>query len=192
MMKTIGGTIALLLFGIAGSLAADRPPLDPKPLPPGPILSKAPDFSSWQITFTYSPPGQNGSAASATSKGPTGPGSTLPVLLTVTRTKPEWHAALTDASGNKKEVWYNGDVRFVVGPKPKDLYVIGALEPGYSNPYLEYGSGPDFPDMNWVSPQTYLGTQTGTTLWVFQQEPQRGHGMDRLGDPSAREVAVGR
>jgi hypothetical protein len=172
-MKTAGLILVTCLLGAVASFGQEKPSYEQKPLPPGPILDRAPLFSTWQIAFVYGSQSDKGggSGASTPPSSANAPGSTLPRLLTVTRTTPQWHAVLLDVSGNKREVWYNGSVRFTMGPKDSDVGVSVKDAPGFSDPLLDYNSGPDFPDVEWVSPDKYLGMERGTPDWVFQDGP---------------------
>jgi hypothetical protein len=174
-MKRIRLICGALFFGICANAAADpEATYEQVPLPSGPIIKRAPDFSEWKITFVYAPPPspQGGALSQPTAPYAANlPGSHLPRLLTVTRTKPRWHSILVDVSGVKSELWFDGSMRFEVGQKDTDVLPIAAFDPGFSAGLLDYSSGHDFPDVGWVSPSKYLGRQKGTTLWVFQDGP---------------------
>jgi hypothetical protein len=172
-MKTLCA-ILIALCGIGVAAADDSlTDLEPTPLPAGPILRRAADFSQWQIDFTYqkksdAPAGADPSVpAGALAKSAD---ADLPERVTVTRTRPRWHSALVLGSGRKRELWFDGAMRYEVGPEPTTITPIAAFNPGYNPPFLEY-SNHDFPDVEWVSFKTYLGMQKGTNFWVFQEGP---------------------
>jgi hypothetical protein len=58
--------------------------------------------------------------------------------------------------------------RYEVHPESHSVIPIAQFNPGYNPAFLDYSSS-DFPDIDWVSPKTYLGTQSGTIYWVFKQ-----------------------
>lgn len=166
-------TILLVLLGF-GAAAAGQTAVtyDPTPLPNGPLVRRAPDFSKWQIDFYYTRASDKGGKASAPAPNLKDPAvlanMTQPKQLTVTRTKPLWHAVLLLANGSRRESWFDGAYRYEVHPENHSVVPIAQFNPGYNPAFLDYSSS-DFPDIDWVSPQTYLGTQSGTIYWVFKQ-----------------------
>jgi hypothetical protein len=161
---------ALWLGALTGIVLADPDAsYDAKPLPPGPIVIPAPDFASWQITYDYGSDktgqGSTTSSADDPANSPTG----LPKMITMTRTRPLWHAVLVDMAGNKKETWYDGTTRFqVVGSQVIPSNAMST----HSMAFKDYfGGDADFPDIAWVSADNYLGTQKGTVYWVFREGP---------------------
>lgn len=141
--------------------------------PSGPLLNRLGDFSAMQITYSY-PRDQAKAGAGAASAPPAlaPPPSYVatvqPRQMTLTRTKSSWHAVREDILGNKIEEWCNGTDIFCVAtglPDPK----IDTNDPssGFPN-YMAI----DFPDMEWVSPETYHGVQTieGRKCLVFTKD----------------------
>ncbi|HEX4086238.1 MAG TPA: hypothetical protein VHY22_15080 [Chthoniobacteraceae bacterium] len=158
-------TIVLLMAipALAMGSADQKAPAvyEQSPLPSGPLVARAPDFSKWEIDYYNSAiPASSGNQAGGQ------PGSDAPKSVTVTRTKPLWHAVLLRGDGSKSEEWYDGVCKYEVGPDSK-VTPISNFNPGYHNAYLDY-SNSDFPDMEFVSRNTYLGLQKGTSDWVFQ------------------------
>jgi len=166
----------LLLCGSLGALSLCLGDLraqtgEPPPLPPGPLLQKMADYSAMKITYSYP---QEQEKAIATDKSPPGPTlfSLTPIRqLTLTRTKPIWHAVRVDVYGNNLGQWYDGHNSY--------CEVVGISEPAVNNPAQgqTYSAGmpdlnqTDFPDMGWISPQTYTGVETmvGHKCLVFKK-----------------------
>ena len=161
MSKRIPGInfllMALLVEAATKIFAADAD--SRAALPDGPLLSKSPALSAWQIDYSYASDKQ-----AAQKPAPTPAVSNAPPLiqslsvlpprtLILTRTKPIWHAVLVDISGGKAEQWFDGSARYF-------------LQKGYT-PFITSNSESrfpdfttiDFPDMNWVSASTFVGTE---------------------------------
>ncbi len=154
---------SVLWLGCALAPLIAEPPAsyDSVPLPPGPILEKASDFSAWRINFSYASQGAGASAS------PTPMDSHLPKTLTMTHTKPLWHAVLVDLSGAKNETWYDGTRRYEQESGSSKFIPItngasDALKTYFTN-------GQEFPGVEWVAPGTYVGTEKSSGFWVFQQ-----------------------
>jgi len=162
----IGG---LFFAGLTASMAVDPASLEQTPLPAGRLINRAPDFSKWEIDFSY---GNDKKASGTTSTPPTsllGPVKFgRPKSVVITRTKPLWHGVLVDEFDNKTEAWFDGAVPYVIGPLQTTAVVMYMNTPGLQMPQFLNYRGNDFPDVDWVSAQTYLGTEKGTSYWVFQ------------------------
>ena len=172
-------TILVTLAAAVSLAAAEPPPVYEKtPLPTGPLINRAPDFSQWQIAFSYAKSAKSAAGAAGAAGAPDAAAAPagaeptakphIPKEVTVTRTKPRWHAELVYQDGKKMESWCDGLMRYEVGPEPGMVMPIAEFNPGYNPAFLEYSTA-DFPDVDWVSPATYLGTLKDTPYWVFQQ-----------------------
>lgn len=155
-LLTVG---AALLLCEQGSAMAD-PAVVPTPLPNGPLVDQGGAFSAWQITYSYDSdkPAAGGKAPPVPeAAGHSRVSALSPRTLTLTRTKPLWHAVTVDTTGGKVEQWCDGSVRFLVeGGRPPSLPPSGGLfDAKFPNFSAKY-----FPDMDWISASTYLGTQT--------------------------------
>lgn len=164
-------TCALLLVaGSAHWAAAQDNGIQPAPLPAGKLLQSAPDFATWKIAFTYKDdPTKSSPPPDASSL----PNATAPRVVTVTRTKSLWHAAQSDKAGKISQSWFDGSVLYLRTPDyPRPTVHAGAEETKYIPKFLVYGGGnPAFPGFEWVSRQTYVGTQTirSVSCIVFRQ-----------------------
>jgi len=173
-MKKIALIMVALSFGHLANIAAQpAPAYEQIPLPPGPILGKAPGFSAWRIVYSFANPGvdPSGSQSSSNAGGtPKAQDPHLPKTFTMTHTSPLWHAVLVDISDIKTETWYDGTTRFEQGTGSSNLIPISNGGAGGQTLKFYFRSGEEFPDVAWVSPSNYLGTEKGTGYWVFQQD----------------------
>lgn len=163
--------IGLLGFTVISALAAD-PAITQEPLPPGFLLRRIPDFSSWRISFTYT----QDKAKPAEEKQPDYPPNAetyglpfAPRSITITRTKPRWLVVIQDVKGNTMEQCSDGLSEFVSGSTLPEALLVPRT-PMVSGPenLTDYGRV-DFPNLEWISKETYMGTQTNNerTYLVF-------------------------
>lgn len=147
----------LILLGASLNIFAD-PTKAQAPLPDGPLLSSGGDFTAWQITYAYDSdkPSPNGQPPPPPPKTPFGQLSLLPVRsVTLTRTKPYWHSVTTDIGGGKMEQWSDGASRlFSEGDFPP---MLAPSAPSWKFPDFNTIG---FPDMDWISASTYVGSET--------------------------------
>ncbi len=168
-MKRIPLVLCAFFLGAVTAALAAAPALsyEKKPLPPGPVLNRAPDYSSWRMVYSFANP--VGTSSSSNPSGPAGvPDPHLPKALTVTQTKPLWHAVLVDVGGEKQETWFDGATRFEQ-VSPSQIIPISNNHGKQTGKFLS--GREDFPDVDWVSPNTYLGTEKDTGYWIFQETP---------------------
>jgi len=193
--------IALMLLGVGNIVAAADSGLVMAPLPPGPIPAKPPDMAAWQILFSYgNGPAGAGNAGAAGKPAPGTEG--LPKTVSITQTKPLWHTTIVTMDGKRIECWgTGGDVCYIIrgaGEKPTVLRknpvewapaptgqfdangkqvmkmkpIGGDFEAGLAGKYLFNPAHGGYPDMEWVSPQTYAGLQQGAL--VFREQGSGG------------------
>jgi hypothetical protein len=76
---------------------------------------------------------------------------------------------MEDAGGTKHETWFDGSRPYVqVGDPPK--FVPGFKSTSGDQSSRNYfGNEESFPDVEWVTPKTYLGVEKSSGYWVFQQ-----------------------
>ena len=145
-------------------------PLEKTPLPPGPWVARMPAFSAWRILFSYASDKPSAKSATGGEKAKTSGG--LPRLVAVTRTRPLYHVAYTQVSGQTSELWFDGSQSFLQTPDHPAPFLPSRNAGNGPDipPYLDY-SRVDFPNLEWVSPQTYLGSLQGenVTYLVFRQ-----------------------
>jgi hypothetical protein len=190
--------IALMPPGVSNILADDASRLVMTPLPPGPILPQLPDMCAWQILFSYS----NGPTGTSNAGKPTPETEGLPRMVTITQTKPLWHSIIVTMDGKRIECWGTPEVCYLIsgaGEKPTVLRknpvemvpvpsaklgpngrpvsmtmksVGGDFEAGVDSKYLFNPAQGNFPDMEWLSPQTYVGLQQ--EAFIFRQQGTGG------------------
>jgi len=174
-------TLLVLFEASAIALQATEPAgtLKQEPLPPGPLLQRIPDFSSWRVNFSYVQ--DQAKPADGNNPPPTRRDDTFflpaaPRTLTITRTNPRWLAIMKDVQGNLLEQCFDGEREFVSGSMeqggvPQGAFiVIPDFATGVVEKHIDF-SRMDFPDMDWISKETYKGTQTNNerTYLVFNK-----------------------
>lgn len=162
-MKIASAVILLVLAGV--KIGAAQGVNTKAPLPDGPLLNKDADFSAWQISYAYESDKLPPASKPPLPKLLYGQLSPFPVRsVTLTRTLPYWHSVTVDIGGISMGQWSDGVIRlYAEGNRPPTLVPI---EP--SPRFPDFGAN-SFPDMDWVSATTYLGTETldGKPCLVF-------------------------
>ena len=182
----------ILFCGLMAARAAgpsptpsNSPALEKTPLPSGPLVSRMPTFSMWRVLYSYA----SDKAAPKVGGGgkPPAPDRQSDVMVlppravTITRTMPIYHIARVDTDNRVEELWFDGSNPYVISPGLPGPSLPGRNASGGSAIPSELDfSHTDFPDVEWVSPQTYLGTlkgestsyllfrkgDTGPTVWI--------------------------
>ena len=158
--------LCIFLFGCAAPLLGQQPVPAPSkaPLPPGPLLKRTPDYSTWTITSQGTPaaPATNGTAG-----GGQGQQKGAPVAqLTVVKTGSTILEYYIDANGQRHEIWHIAGLRIVVQLGAASPLIIpeGAAKTALVCP--DYGGGDiyslnfaasDFAGLDWLSASTYSG-----------------------------------
>ena len=142
-------------------------------LPPNFALAKMPAFSKWQIVFSYE---DDKSVAAGSTPGSVKDPLIRPRQVTITRTNPFWQAVMVETNGETQECWGAGSLDFfkpTPESRPIELQYHGADRYGNA-PKFDIGgytrflcnySLSDFPDLEWVSPRTYVGGQKGILIF---------------------------
>jgi len=134
----------------------------PEPLPPGPLLKRAPDSLEWEIrvdTAESSVPAQPPQEGKAPPPPP-------PKIAVVTKGGKVVREIITYANGTAVEIWHRGGVAVSRKPGDKIWTVSPASPPGFESP--DYINS-DFSDLEWISPSTFTGIQSigGRKVIVF-------------------------
>ena len=168
-----GLALCLLLLAaapVAWAQEAAPSPVMP-PLPQGPLLKRAPDFSQWVITCD--------SPAEKTAGREPAPGKVEAAKpkahkeVQVTKAGPIRRVVTVEPDGSRSEVWCKGSVQALVRPEWK--YPVLADKTDRDAPEnqwrLDY-SKTDFPGCEWVSATNYKGIQKldGRDCIVFQDQ----------------------
>jgi len=164
----VGAAYAASFVGVALHAAPD-------PLPSGPLLNPNGDFSAWKISYSYtSDTDKTAKAAPPVPPSPTLPGSMslLPLRsLTITWTSPMWHSVAVDTAGQTMEQWSDGTVRlYSANGAPPTLSPTGPIPTEVGAKLFDFSSK-KLPDMDWISPNTFTGTESinGHACIVFAQ-----------------------
>ena len=183
-MKTLA--LLCLSLGMVPILCAQQPTAPPttKPvLPPGPLLSKAPDFAQWTVTTKteVTPTGARPSATPKTSrhhKAPPGPPTNQ--MASVIKTQSLRYEETVTGGGNKVQKWCVPDMQVTIEASGQPLV---ALKEGAKNSsaYTDY-SKTDFMGFEWISPRNFTGVENvmGQECLVFKDKIK----IEGGGDPS--------
>jgi hypothetical protein len=123
-------------------------------LPQGPLLNRLPDFAMYEIDFTYSSDGKQAPPKPSLSVVAVMP----PRKVTVTKTKPILHTLVVDTLGRSLESWFDGTTAYIQSAGNSGPYAFSTDKIGSVSRFLNVGQN-DFPDVDWVSPATYVGLQ---------------------------------
>ncbi len=159
-MKTSLLAAPVFIFMMLGHAypQADRPPL--ADAPSDPLLQSAPDFSQWEIAFTYPKDPRSQPTAKPSGKVPAAT-AICPGKSVTTRTRQIVHEDVTDLDGQRTEKWHIGTLQYARPPGQKVWFESDAggladgtaIDANYS-PFPASG----FRDLDWISRTTYLGT----------------------------------
>ena len=158
--------VIILCLGVAAR-AQQTPPDHPssesneKPVPPpGCLLNDAPEFSSWQVKFTYlDEPSKKDKPSSEQKPNFTDLERRAKEVLT-TKTRKIVHEVTTYVTGKQSDRWYNGKILY-----QKDTNLSGWLfKEGltFRGAYTDDSYSPlpacGFRDLDWINSKTYAGT----------------------------------
>jgi hypothetical protein len=119
-----------------------------------PIIHAVPDQAKWEIFITYPQ-----AATVEKNKGNPIPGGGFipPSKITVTWTKPFCHIVQVDMAGHVTEVWFDGSQAYMIDSSNLQVNPVDPLYLGKTSVFINYPEK-GFPDMDWVSAKTYVGT----------------------------------
>lgn len=143
----------------------------PPPLPSGPLLNRAPDFSQWSVTTV------NGTAKSkdAEKTGEKAQGDQNDMQSTVTKTKKIYHIQSVDGLGGRSDKWsVDGfQVSFLPNTQFPIISAPGITGGGY---YTDF-SNTDFSGFEWISASNYTGVQkvSGIDCYIFKSNIKLPH-----------------
>lgn len=166
----------LALFGVWGSVFSQdsQGNAEKPPLPPGPLLKRIADLSTWKVSYVY-PQDQSKSDIKPYDSLPWSKDLSLPAptrSITILVAKPKWLATTVDVKGNQLVQCSDGVADYCYVSTTK---AVGTL------PYDQSGNPPanlinfqraDFPDLDWISPATYVTlkkTESGGYM-IFQKD----------------------
>lgn len=128
----------------AFTLNAQQPASTPPPLPPGPLLNKAPDFVQWTITIKSAESGGVGKTEKGIASPEPSAKPTAEVYQIVTaKTGKIRHEVRVAGTQIMSNVWSINGASVEINPKTK----IAQVAPG--------GVSVDFPGLEWISEKNY-------------------------------------
>lgn len=155
-MKTF--PIFCLAFAVTITLHAQQTATSPNlpPLPPGPLLKRAPDYSTWTVTCQ----GHALEGRQPVKTGPAGeekPKDKDPVTIasTVVKTGSTILELNADADGKRKEIWHVGGL--MVMKQPDTAEPVVWPDSVQADIYSVNFANADFAGLDWISPTTYAG-----------------------------------
>lgn len=172
----------ILLLGCASLAMGQAPSPSPSvpPLPPGPLLKRAPDFSSWTVTVQGSATGPM--EASTGGESPSKEKQPPATVSTVTKTGSTILEQNVDATGERRSVWHYSGLRIVPG--------VGGATPMICPDYgggdifsINFASS-DFAGLDWLSPAAYAGIEKyqGNDCIVFKGAVSPHHVRDQIAE----------
>lgn len=162
--------LALVLACLRPCDGASAAKVESAPLPDGALFQRAPEFSKWTIRYTY---------VIHKSENETPPPVRM-LKLTVVKTHATYWEQRTFTDGSVQESWRVGAMQISVSANsrtpqiyepssfPTDVAGVSISSPSL---YTDY-SQTDFPGIEWVTAQNYLGIarDSGQDLLVFQRD----------------------
>lgn len=151
--------ISCVILSIAIKLHAQQasPQSSIPPLPPGPLLKRAPDYSTWTVTFQGHPIEETEAVKPATTgeEMPKDKQGKEPVTLlsSVVKTGSIILEQNVDAAGQRTQIWHVSGIRVVAAsPSP-----VACPDYASADIFSTNFVSSDFAGLNWLSPTTYAG-----------------------------------
>lgn len=155
-MKTF--YLTCLILGIALKLHAQEAVPQPSipPMPSGPLLKRAPDYSTWSVTC-YGHLMESKEPARATATGEEKPKEKEPVTMasTVVKTGSTILELNTDTQGKRTEIWHVSGIMVMKLPDAANPVVWP--DSGQAYIYSVNFAASDFAGLDWISAKTYTG-----------------------------------
>ena len=173
-------SIFLILLGVALHAQAQQPAATPPPLPPGPLINRAPDPAQWLVSV------KSGSPSTDPAPIPD-PRAKYDKRMLVRKSGAIRYEILVDGTGQRLDRWFMGiaEATFYPGQNDPVVTMEGAtIGAGGRTNYTDYSKS-DFPDFDWITAGNYTGIQTcsGLTCIVFHDGPAT------LASPAANAAA---
>ncbi len=145
--------IALLLgfFTVAvAQQSSSQPQASPRPeLPPGPLLSRAPEMAEWTITFKA----QAGAANTKTAQRGQTRTYSEDYRAVVTKTRSIYHVTMVTGAGVRSDRWSVNNVQVMFLSNARLPVVATSSE--MEEFYMDFGKS-DFPDLGWISRKNFV------------------------------------
>lgn len=164
----ISCVILSIVIKVHAQQASPQPSIPP--LPPGPLLKRAPDYSTWTVTFQGHPIEEREPVKPATTgeEKPKDKQGEEPVTLlsSVVKTGSTILEQNVDAAGQRNLIWHVSGIRVVFSSsKP-----VACPDYGGADIFSTNFSSSDFAGLDWLSPTTYAGVvkYQGNDCLVFK------------------------
>jgi hypothetical protein len=146
------------------------------PLPPGPLLNRAPQMAQWVISFKSAPAAPAASASPAAGTAVAGPPKADPrdYQVYVTKTGSTYHVQMVGGYFQRVDKWCLDGFQISVVPNAQlPLVSYG----GQKDDLFMNFARTDFPSFEWVSAKNFMGVQkvSGFDCMIFRdhlREPQ--------------------
>jgi hypothetical protein len=155
-----------IVFGIVSLFHAEaqRPQGTPVPLPPGPLLARAPDYSKWVVSVTSGTTGDTSQPPNQTTK--------YDHRTLVEKSGAIRYEVTVSADGSKLEKWRSGNYQATIYPGVENPSIELQGVNGNHGGFTDYSKS-DFVGFEWISRDNYIGVQTmeGIPCYVFHDGP---------------------
>ncbi|MBE2203416.1 MAG: hypothetical protein IAE94_03610 [Chthoniobacterales bacterium] len=152
-----------------------------QPVPPaGPLLKRAPDFSSWIVTFSVSrTPGTEPDPAAGE----------LPPLrkIQVVKTGDIRHAVLVDAEGRRTEMWAAPGIQAFLRPDWKEPLLTDGVN-AFDALFVNFSTS-DFPGFEWISPRNFRGVEKAGNRECLVFQDKVAHADATTGEAAPMQMA---
>ena len=158
-MKTFSTFCLALVVTVTLHAQQAVPPPSLPPLPPGPLLKRAPDYATWTVTCKGQPieSEELKKAVTTGEEKPKDKEDKEPVTMasTVVKTGSTILELNTDTSGQRKEIWHVGGLMVMKRSDAAEPTVWpDSVQPDIYSANFADG---DFAGLDWISPTTYTG-----------------------------------
>jgi len=154
-MKSASFYLFILLAASTSWAQKASPSPSVPPLPSGPLLKRAPDFSQWVAATLHvlKKPAKPEAALDL----PVPSGKETPRRVFVTKTGEMRHVVTVEPNGSSSDLWFKEEMEVVCMPGWKYPYIANVHDP--RNPFAKDFSRTDFPECGWISAKNYQGIQ---------------------------------
>jgi len=154
-MKTF--PIFCLAFVVTITLHAQQAATSPNlpPLPPGPLLKRAPDYSTWTVTCQGHALERRPVKSATSGEEKSKDKESVTIASTVVKTGSTILELNADTDGKRKEIWHVGGL--MVMKQPDTAEPIVWPDSAQADIYSVNFANADFAGLDWISSTTYAG-----------------------------------
>jgi len=155
-MKTFPAFCLALVVTVTLHAQQASPSPNLPPLPPGPLLKRAPDYSTWTVTSQgHALEGRQPVKSATSGEGRSKDKEPVTVASTVVKTGSTILELNADADGKRKEIWHVGGLMVMKQPDtPEPIVWPDSVQ---ADIYSVNFANADFAGLDWVSATTYMG-----------------------------------